>query len=82
LSLEDLFEELDRWCSDNRNALVAGRPDRTTLEAILGLFIAPERISQFNMEKTINVLITDRGISRTVRYMYLRSRDTQLVSKL
>lgn len=73
MSLDDLTEELSRWSRGAKRALAGGTPEAPILEAILTLWLAPERAVNLDWRSALDTLIAERCVSRAARYMCLRS---------
>ena len=75
MSLDDLTEEFIRWSHGAQRALSGGVvPDETVLEAILMLWLAPERAVRLDWRGgPLDTLISERSVARVGRYMCLRS---------
>jgi hypothetical protein len=74
MSHDDLNEELIRWSRGAKRALAGGVPTESVLEAILALWLAPERAVNLDWRGALDTLTAERAVARAARYMYLRSR--------
>lgn len=77
MPLGDIAEELHRWATESRDALTGDVPAHQALMAILAIWIAPSTAVSLDWLGVIDMLITDRSLSRAARYLALRARITR-----
>jgi hypothetical protein len=75
MSSSDITEEFIRWSRKANRSLSGGIPNDAILEAILMLWLAPEKAVILNWRGALDTLIAERTLARMGRYMCLRSRD-------
>ncbi|KAF5045097.1 hypothetical protein DSECCO2_484830 [anaerobic digester metagenome] len=78
MTLDELVEEFTEWIQSAKSALSGSVPSSDTLKAILALWIEPEIALSHDWRGALDVLLAERVVARSARYLALRSRCATL----